>query len=350
MPISVLIVDDSSFFRTRIRGLINSHPELNVIGEATNGREAVDKTVRLKPDVVTMDYEMPLMDGISAVREIMAKQPTPILMFSSLTQAGARVTLDALDAGAVDFLPKSYEDVGGGPNALKRALCEKILAIAGQARRHPSSALSRPAPAPVVSPPARASSRKRYNQRFDLVMLGTSTGGPVALQKILTQIPASFPAPILMIQHMPGTFTGAFAERLNRQCPLSIREAKDGDVLRPGEALLGPGGMQMMLNGKGRIKVFEGDERLNYKPSVDVTFGSAVKYYGNNILAVILTGMGADGREGARLIKQSNGVVWAQESSTCVIDGMPSAVVKANLADEIIPLSDVARRLVEVLT
>jgi len=352
MPISVLIVDDSSFFRTRIRGLINSHPELNVIGEATNGREAVDKTVRLKPDVVTMYYEMPLMDGISAVREIMAKQPTPILMFSSLTQAGARVTLDALDAGAVDFLPKSYEDVGGGPNALKRALCEKILARAGQARRHrvPVSTLSRPAPAPAPAPPARPSARKRYTQRFDLVMLGTSTGGPVALQKILTQIPANFPAPILMIQHMPGTFTGAFADRLNRQCPLSIREAKDGDALRPGEALLGPGGMQMMLNGKGRIKIFEGDERLNYKPSVDVTFGSAVKYYGANVLAVVLTGMGADGREGARLIKQANGVVWAQESSTCVIDGMPSAVVKANLADEIIPLSDVARRLVEVLT
>lgn len=352
MPISVLIVDDSSFFRTRIRGLINSHPELNVIGEATNGREAVDKTVRLKPDVVTMDYEMPLMDGISAVREIMAKQPTPILMFSSLTQAGARVTLDALDAGAVDFLPKSYEDVGGGPNALKRALCEKILAMAGQARRHrvPVSTLARPAPAPAPTPPTRASARKRYTQRFDLVMLGTSTGGPVALQKILTQIPASFPAPILMIQHMPGSFTGAFADRLNRQCPLTIREAKDGDVLRAGEALLGPGGMQMMLNGKGRLKIFEGDERLNYKPSVDVTFGSAVKYYGTNILAVVLTGMGADGREGARLIKQSNGVVWAQESSTCVIDGMPSAVVKANLADEIIPLSDVARRLIEVLT
>jgi two-component system chemotaxis response regulator CheB len=350
MPISVLIVDDSSFFRTRIRGLINSHPELNVVGEATNGREAIDKTLRLRPDVVTMDYEMPLMDGISAVREIMAKHPTPILMFSSLTQAGARVTLDALDAGAVDFLPKSYEDVGGGPNALKRALCEKILAIAGQARRHPGAAstLARPpGPAPVV--PARSTGKKRYPQRFDLVMLGTSTGGPVALQKILTQIPASFPAPILMIQHMPGTFTGAFADRLNRQCPLAIREAKDGDSLRAGEALLGPGGMQMMLNGKGRLKIFEGDERLNYKPSVDVTFGSAVKYYGANVLAVVLTGMGADGREGARLIKQANGVVWAQESSSCVIDGMPSAVVKANLADEIIPLSDVARRLMEVL-
>ncbi len=347
MPITVLIVDDSSFFRVRIRGLINSHPQLKVVGEATNGREAVEKTLKLKPDVITMDYEMPMMDGITAVREIMTRQPTPILMFSSLTQAGARVTLDALDAGAVDYLPKSYENVADGPTALKRALCEKIIAIAGQARPRAMAAATATAPSPAPAATPRKG-QKRYPQKFDLVMIGTSTGGPVALQKILTQMPANFPVPILMIQHMPGSFTGAFAERLDRQCAIHIREAADGDALKPGEALLAPGGKQMMLSAKGRIRIFEGDQRLNYKPSVDVTFGSAVKYYGKNILAVVLTGMGADGREGARLIKQSEGVVWAQESSTCVIDGMPSAVVKANLADETVPLQEVARRLVEV--
>lgn len=347
MPISVLIVDDSSFFRVRIRGLINSHPQLEVIGEATNGREAVEKTLRLKPDVITMDYEMPMMDGISAVREIMDRQPTPILMFSSLTQAGARVTLDALDAGAVDYLPKSYENVADGPSALKKALCEKIIAIVGNARPKAASAATAVTPKQVPAQPRGA--RKRYLQRFDLVMLGTSTGGPVALQKILTQLPANFPTPILMIQHMPGSFTGAFADRLDRQCALKVREAVDGDTLRPGEALLAPGGKQMMLSARGRLRIFDGDQRLNYRPSVDVTFGSAVKYYNKHILAVVLTGMGADGREGARLIKQSEGVVWAQESSTCVIDGMPSAVVKANLADETVALTEVARRLVEVV-
>lgn len=349
MPISVLIVDDSSFFRVRIRGLINSHPQLEVIGEATNGREAVEKALRLKPDVITMDYEMPMMDGISAVREIMDRQPTAILMFSSLTQAGARVTLDALDAGAIDYLPKSYENVADGPTALRKALCEKIIGIAGQAKPKAASAatsLTPSSPAPAAKPRAV---RKRYAQRFDLIMLGTSTGGPVALQKILTQMPANFPVPILMIQHMPGSFTGAFADRLNRQCAIDIREAVDGDSLRAGEALLAPGGKQMMLSSRGRLRIFEGDQRLNYKPSVDVTFGSAVKYYGKNILAVVLTGMGADGREGARLIKQSEGVIWAQESSTCVIDGMPSAVIKANLADETVALTDVAARLAEVV-
>ncbi|MHA7878401.1 MAG: protein-glutamate methylesterase/protein-glutamine glutaminase [Saccharospirillum sp.] len=347
MPVSVLIVDDSSFFRMRIRGLINSHPDMNVIGEAANGRDAIDKAVKLKPDVITMDYEMPMMDGISAVREIMRQQPTPILMFSSLTQAGARVTLDALDAGAVDFLPKSYENVADGPTALKKALCEKILAISGQARNRAALATQ---PVSTPAPPARGrAAKKTYNQRFELVILGTSTGGPVALQKVLMQIPANFPVPILMVQHMPGTFTGAFADRLDRQCPIRVREARDGDTFKAGEALLAPGGKQMMLNGKGRLKVFEGDARLNYKPSVDVTFGSAVKYYGRNLLAVVMTGMGADGREGARMIKQANGVVWAQESSTCVIDGMPSAVVKANLSDEVIALSDIPKRLLEVV-
>ena len=340
MPVGVLIVDDSAFFRQQIRAIISAHPQLSVIGEASNGREAIDKTLRLKPDVITMDYEMPLMDGISAVREIMTKQPTPILMFSSLTLKGARVTLDALDAGAVDFLPKSYERVSGENSSLKQIPVEKILAIA-----KPKASYS-PTPA---APVARPATSKRYPQRFELVMIGTSTGGPVALQKVLTQLPVNFPTPILLIQHMPGSFTGAFAERLNSQCQIRVQEAVDGDALRPGVAYLAPGGMQMMLSAKGKLKILEGDARLNYKPSVDLTFGSAVKYYGNKTLAIVLTGMGADGRDGARLLKQASSVVWAQEGSTCVIDGMPSAIVKANLADEVIPLLDVAKRMAEVV-
>lgn len=335
MSIGVLIVDDSAFFRQQIKGIINADPRLRVIGEASNGREAIDKALALKPDVITMDYEMPLMDGISAVREIMARQPTPILMFSSLTLKGARVTLDALDAGAVDFLPKSYERVSGSNSSLRQVLIERLLGIA-----KPQAASS----AAVTREPAT----KRYNQRFELVMIGTSTGGPVALQKVLTQLPFDFPVPILLIQHMPGTFTGAFAERLNSQCKIGVREAKDGDSLARGVAYLAPGGQQMMLTGKAKIKVFPGDERLNYKPSVDLTFGSAVKHYGRNCLSIVLTGMGADGREGARLLKQSGAVVWAQEGKTCVIDGMPSAIVKANLADEVIALQDVSARLIDV--
>ncbi|MFQ3230163.1 MAG: two-component system chemotaxis response regulator CheB [Reinekea sp.] len=345
MPVKVLIVDDSSFFRHQIRAIIDAHPQLSVVGEASNGREAIDKTKQLKPDIITMDYEMPLMDGITSVRHIMNECPTPILMFSSLTLQGARVTLDALEAGAVDFLPKSYEKVSGSNSSLRQILVNKILTLA-----RPVAKANARVPSTVEAPSASSRSKKKiYVQSFDLVMIGTSTGGPVALQKVLTQIPANFPAPILLIQHMPGTFTGAFAERLNGQCKISVKEAHDGDLLKPGTAYLAPGGQQMILSQKGKIRIMAGDERLNYKPSVDLTFGSAVKYYNRNTLAIVLTGMGADGREGARLLKQAGAVVWAQEGKTCVIDGMPSAIVKANLADEIIALQEISKRMIEVV-
>lgn len=349
MTYKVLIVDDSSFFRQQIAAIINAHPELEVIGEAMHGREAIDKAVKLKPDVITMDYEMPMMDGVTAVREIMKVQPTPILMFSSLTHAGARVTLDALDAGAVDFLPKGYENVSSEKSQLRRQLVEKLLAVARSHRRQVREA-SQPAPVVEPSPPPvkRSAPTAGKATKPDLVMIGTSTGGPIALQKIITQLPANFPVPILMIQHMPAAFTGTYAERLNKQCPLSVKEAKDGDMFKAGDVLLAPGGQQMMLSAKNKVKILAGDERLNYKPCVDVTFGSAAKFYRNNVLALILTGMGADGREGARLLRQQGARIWAQDGRTCVIDGMPSAIIKAELADEIVPLDKIARRLIDV--
>jgi two-component system chemotaxis response regulator CheB len=181
-----------------------------------------------------------------------------------------------------------------------------------------------------------------------LVAIGTSTGGPVALQNVLTQLPANFPLPLVLIQHMPSTFTSAFAERLNSLCKISVVEAKDGDTLRPGVALLAPGGKQMMIGKGGRIKVLPGDERLNYKPCVDITFGSAANAFNDKVLAIILTGMGSDGCEGAKLLKQKGATVWAQDERTSVIYGMPMAVAKANLADEILPLTQVGQRLSQI--
>lgn len=182
---------------------------------------------------------------------------------------------------------------------------------------------------------------------YKLVAIGTSTGGPVALQRVLTQLPANFPAPLVLIQHMPAAFTKAFAERLDKLCRIQVKEAEDGDILRPGLALLAPGGKQMMVDARGAIKILPGDERLNYKPCVDITFGSAAKSYGDKVLAVVLTGMGADGREGARLLKQGGSQVWAQDEASCVIYGMPMAVVKANLADAVYGLDDIGRHLTE---
>ncbi|MGE7965348.1 protein-glutamate methylesterase/protein-glutamine glutaminase [Pseudomonas sp. NPDC089918] len=374
MAVKVLVVDDSGFFRRRVSEILSADSNIQVVGTATNGKEAIDQALALKPDVITMDYEMPMMDGITAVRHIMQRCPTPVLMFSSLTHEGARVTLDALDAGAVDFLPKNFEDISRNPEKVKQLLCEKILSISRSNRRvgaysapapvaapaptpapssvssyGSSSAPARPAPAPIPARSHAATSASPAPKRkaYKLVAIGTSTGGPVALQRVLTQLPANFPAPIVLIQHMPAAFTKAFAERLDKLCRISVKEAEDGDILRPGLALLAPGGKQMMIDGRGAVKILPGDERLNYKPCVDITFGSAAKSYGDKVLAVVLTGMGADGREGARLLKQGGSAIWAQDEASCVIYGMPMAIVKAELADAVYSLDDIGRHLVE---
>ena len=370
MAVKVLVVDDSGFFRRRVTEILAGDPQIQVVGTANNGREAIEQTLALHPDVITMDYEMPVMDGIEAVRQIMQRCPTPVIMFSSLTYEGARVSLDALDAGAADYLPKNFEDISRNPDKVRQLLCERVKGLARTNRRslglsnahhaQPASTLSTPArsisPTPAAPPPRPAAApttpaktspapRKRS---YKLVAIGTSTGGPVALQKVLTQLPANFPAPLLLVQHMPAAFTKAFAERLDKLCRISVKEAEDGDTLRPGRALLAPGGKQMMVDSRGVVRILPGDERLNYKPCVDVTFGSAAKAFQDKVLAIVLTGMGADGREGARLLKQAGSAVWAQDEASCVIYGMPMAVAKANLADGIYPLDDIGRYLAEI--
>lgn len=377
MTIKVLVVDDSGFFRRRLTEILSSDHDFEVVGTASNGREAVEKTVELRPDVITMDYEMPVMDGITAVKQIMQSCPTPVLMFSSLTHEGARVTLDALEAGAIDYLPKNFEDISRNPERLKQMLCDKVRAVSRTNKRalsRPTAAVApskpvaarvlpkadvtsreaikplatrpvEPAAAAAKSPTATKARPKAKN--YKLVAIGTSTGGPVALQKVLTSLPGNFPAPIVLIQHMPAAFTKAFADRLDKLCQIDVKEAEDGDMLRPGLALLAPGGKQMMIDPRGHVKILPGDERLNYKPSVDVTFGSAARVFNDKVLAVVLTGMGADGREGARMLKAAGSQVWAQDEASCVIYGMPMAVVKADLADAIYSLDDVGPNIVE---
>ncbi|ELP8148793.1 chemotaxis response regulator protein-glutamate methylesterase [Vibrio cholerae] len=374
MAIKVLVVDDSSFFRRRVSEIINSESRLEVIDVAVNGKEAVEKAARLKPDVITMDIEMPVMDGISAVREIMANNPVPILMFSSLTHDGAKATLDALDAGALDFLPKKFEDIARNRDEAVTLLQQRVLSIASKKMFLRRPAAPRPVPttsiaassplsqeraaatSPLGNRPSTAVSAatrfKASGKKYQLTAIGTSTGGPVALQKILTKLPVNNPHPIVLIQHMPATFTAAFASRLNSLCKIEVKEAEDGDMLRPGVAYLAPGGKQMMLDGRpgaARLRIIDGGDRMNYKPCVDVTFGSAAKIFGDKVLSMILTGMGADGREGARMLKQAGATIWAQDEESCVVYGMPQAVAKAGISTEDLPLERIAERmLVEV--
>lgn len=361
MTLKVLVVDDSNFFQHRLKEMLDEHPELKVVGIAANGREAIEKAKALKPDVITMDYEMPVMDGVSAVRQIMADRPTPILMFSSLTYEGARTTLDALEAGAVDFLPKNFAEISSDSKALKKKLHERLIAIA-----RPKSALAATSsrtlsdnrevePKPLAglerkSDGGTADSVPRarvvpLKGKIKLLLIGASTGGPVALADVLTKLPENFPLPIVLVQHMPENFTKAFAERLSRQCKIEVREARDGDVLKPGLALLAPGGQQLMIDKRGSVKVLKGDSRVNYKPSLDITFGSAANAYGAKTLGIVLTGMGSDGCDGARLIKQQGGAIWSQDQESCVIYGMPMAVARDKITDRVLALNDIGPTL-----
>ncbi|MCV2883182.1 chemotaxis response regulator protein-glutamate methylesterase [Aestuariibacter sp. AA17] len=362
MALRVLVVDDSTFFRRRVKEILDQDPSLTVIGDARNGEDAIAKVASLDPDVVTMDVEMPVMDGISAVRKIMASHPVPILMFSSLTHDGAEATLDALDAGALDFLPKKFEDIAGNRQEAITLLQEKVRALgrrkgmiargrstgAGPGKTRPtkmfirSGSLLNDAISDAPLSPRQRSTGKTYK----LLAIGTSTGGPVALQKILTELPASFPYPILLVQHMPGTFTTAFAERLDRLCSIKVKEAEDGDVLRAGVAYLAPGGKQMLVKGSvhnAKLSIVDiQDADIAYKPSVDLTFKSVAEVFSGDVLSVILTGMGADGREGCTLLHNRGAKVWAQDEKSCVVYGMPQAVVNAKLAEKVLPLNEFA--------
>ncbi|MCO6412092.1 MAG: chemotaxis response regulator protein-glutamate methylesterase [Thiogranum sp.] len=343
----VLVVDDSGFFRRRIVEILEADARIKVVGTAANGKEAVALVAELKPDVVTMDIEMPVMDGITAVRHIMASHPTPVLMFSSLTHEGAQATLDALEAGAVDFLPKKFEDIARDRNEAKLLLRRRIRAVARQGSAMGS--IAAPAPRSVQRSVPVAPVRLRRGQ-IQVVVIASSTGGPVALAHVLTKLPADYRYPVLVVQHMPASFTPAFASRLDQQCAVNVREAQDGDVLRPGQVLLAPGGRQMTLQQRGgevQVVISDGDASLHYKPCADVTFASVASVFGAKSLGVVLTGMGADGREGARAMKQLGASIWTQDEASCVIYGMPMAVAEAGLSDQVLALRDIGPNIAQ---
>ncbi len=345
--VRVLIVDDSTFFRKRIRQELERAGTIDIVGEAVNGREAVDRAAQLKPDLITMDVAMPLMDGIAAVREIMRDNPTNIIMFSALTREGARATMEALDAGAVDFLSKQGGLRGDEGTGAGTSLSDRVISIARskrarrQATRMQTPQFEAPSPPPAPRPTARRQRPPR------LVLIGASTGGPVAVQRVLAELPVSYPYPVVTAVHMPAEFTATFAERLDSVCAIKVKLAEDGDVLRPGQVLIAPGGMQTevaMRGGQMRATVGPGGTHI-YKPSVDLMFSSAARAVQDGVLAVILTGMGADGTEGARLLKGQGSSVWSQDQATSVVYGMPYSVAKAGFTDRVLPLEEIGGAL-----
>ena len=414
MATKVLIVDDSTFFRKRLREIIESDPTMQVVGEAKDGKEGVDQTQKLRPDVITMDVEMPVMDGISAVKEIMSKCPTPILMFSSLTHEGATATFKALEAGAIDFMPKNFDDIAHRREEALKSLIGSIKAVSRSRVRgfrpslSTSAAPSRPATtATTATTPLRTSTLstasstatsaassvrpateaaamgqykkisellntdpavpaaarkftfgdhksettafKRSGKLHSIVAIGSSTGGPIALQQIIPNLP-KLNVPVVIVQHMPAAFTNTFAMRLDAMSQLHVVEAKDGDLLEPGTCYIAPGGKQMIFEKVGvkvRVRIISDTGRVTYNPCVDVSFASLSQIYGDKVLAMILTGMGSDGCEGCTLLKRKGSVVWAQNEETCVVYGMPQAIVNANVADLVLPIEEIANCIVK---
>ncbi len=349
--VKLLIVDDSAFMRNVLSTMLSSDPEIKIVGTARDGLEAIEKIGSLKPDIVTMDVEMPRMDGIAALRHIMETNPLPVIMVSSITTEGAKVTLDALDLGAVDFIPKNLSELSINIVKIKEVLIDKIKQIArkGLVRKQVRPP-SRTAAPRAIEVPTHMPLRTTGERRVGILSVGTSTGGPKALQEIIPRLPKDFPAPIVIAQHMPPNFTGPFAERLNQLSQIEVREAKEGEPLRPGVALIAPGwGHMRVKRVKGIetiVSISDNKEDFIYRPSVDALMGSVAECFPGRALGVILTGMGNDGLKGLISLKKTGGRIFAQDEESCVVYGMPKAVVDAGIADKVLSLDDMAGEII----
>lgn len=358
--IKVLIVDDSAFMRRVIKQMLEDSGEIEVVGAARDGAEGVEMALTLKPDVISMDIEMPRVNGLEATERIMEAMPTPIIVVSSLTVEGAKATFDALDKGAADYISKNLMTSALDLMKIQDELVSKVKAISRRKHYFASlrNSVRKPEPAVVAahSPamPYPVPSRKSYaTQKMAFVAIGASTGGPRALQEVLSNLPEGLSTPFLVAVHMPRAFTGAFAERLNDLCKLPVKEAENGEKVRPGQVFLAPGGFQTKIKRKGLmdfyIHIDDEPKGALYKPSVDVCLTSVAECYPGRSMGVILTGMGHDGREGMRLIKEKGGKTLAQNEETCTVYGMPKAVVDAGLADKVAPLDKIAAEIVNMI-
>jgi two-component system chemotaxis response regulator CheB len=336
--IRVLVVDDSPFVRQALTRMLRAAGDIEVVGTAVDGRDGLEKACALRPDVVTLDVKMPRMDGLEALGRIMAECPTPVLLLSTLTSDGGEITLRGLELGAMDFVDKG--SVAGNMNllGLSTELVAKVRALAGVPRarllRSPTSghAVAAAAPRPGI-------------ERAEVVAIGTSTGGPPALQAIVPRLPAGFSASILIVQHMPAGFTRSLAERLDQRSRVRVREAEDGEPLRPGQALVAPAGRHMKVRRRGGEAFVWLDEEPRgalHRPSVDVLMASLAKAFGKRCLGVLLTGMGSDGVEGLRAIRGAGGRTLAESEETAVIYGMPKAALEAGVVDQAVPLPRIA--------
>lgn len=346
-PVRVLLVDDSAFIRRALERILAGVPHVQVVGSATNGREAVEMARTLRPSIVLLDVNMPEMDGLEALRRIMAEVPTPVLLISTLAKPGAEVTLRALELGAVDFIDKGSVGTAMDIYDLAPLLREKVLAVAAADPR------TRPAPLePPSRPPSTSGTSEPPERRpcdYDVVAIGASTGGPRALSEVLPQLPGDLGAGVVVAQHMPAGFTETLAERLNRRCELRVSEACDGDLIEPGRVLIAPGKRQSTVERQGTslvMRVSQVSDQVLHQPSADALLTSVAHAVGARAVGVILTGMGEDGAEGLRRLREAGARTIVESPDTAVIYGMPRAA--RPYAEQVLPLERIAPVIVEL--
>jgi len=349
--IRVVVIDDSAFMRKALSIMLESDPEIQVVGTARDGEEGFQIVNRLKPDLVTLDVEMPRTNGIECLKMIMKEVPTPVLLVSSITTEGAAITLEALNLGAVDYIPKSQSFVAIDITKIKDELIAKVKNICRSTRytslRQRLEIRSRREKY-AEQPKVHEVPYNLHNTFFNCIAIGVSTGGPPVIQRILSSLPGNFPLPILIAQHMPLEFTRTFADRLNNLSAINVKEAATGDVLQKGWAYIGQGGMHLVIKREGVKVVTEltihPKEHL-YHPSADILFSSVVDTYGSSVLGLILTGMGKDGLIGLKKLKEKGGKILAQNEETCVVYGMPKAAVDAGIADAVLSVDGIIESL-----
>lgn len=347
--INVLVVDDSAYMRKVISNLLQSEDNITVVDTARDGLDALDKIKQWKPDVVTLDVEMPKLNGLSALERIMKECPTAVIMLSSLTQEGSDTTIKALTAGAVDFVPKPSGAISFDLHKVKEELVTKIkVAARASLRNLRTSGSSLHSAVTPAAPVVKSGAGLRISPK-QLIVIGSSTGGPNALQQLIPRLPANLPAAVLVVQHMPPGFTASLANRLNDSSPLEVCEASEGDILQTGKVFIAPGGQHLVLLSKTVIGLNQNPPVHSVRPAVDVTMESAVDYYGSRMIGVILTGMGYDGSKGMAAVKKAGGRTVVQDEATCVVYGMPRVVVEMGKADKVLPVQKIADELVSML-
>ena len=344
--IRVLVVDDSALVRELLTAGLAKDPELEVVGSAANPYIARDKIVELRPDVMTLDVEMPRMDGVDFLRRLMPQYPIPVIMVSALTQKGAQITLEALEAGAIDFVTKPSTDVARGLNQMLADLRQKIkMAAKVDLSAWKNRAVRREKPGPVVVRTALSESTDK------VIAIGASTGGTEAIRRVISSFPANMPG-IVIVQHMPPGFTKHFSDNLNEICEMDVQEAKTGDRVMPGRVLIAPGGKHMTVRRSGGIYLVdcqEGENVNGHCPSVDVLFHSVARYVAGNAVGVILTGMGGDGADGLLAMRQAGARTIAQDEATCVVFGMPKVAIERGGVEKIGPLDTIPQMIVSTL-